>query len=57
MFVGILLTAMVGFSRVFLGVHYPSDVLAGWCAGAVWAGVTYLVGDWLESRGTVEEER
>lgn len=56
MFIGIVLTGMVGFSRVFLGVHYPSDVLAGWCAGAVWAGVTYLVGDWLESRGTVEEE-
>ena len=56
MFVGISLTLMVGFSRLYLGVHYPSDVLAGWCAGAVWAGVTYLVGDWLESRGTVEKE-
>ena len=54
--VGLFLTMLVGFSRIYLGVHYPTDVLAGWCAGAVWAAFTYLIGDWLESRGQIEKE-
>ena len=34
---------MVGLSRVYLGVHYPSDILAGWAAAAIWTVGTYLV--------------
>jgi undecaprenyl-diphosphatase len=42
-----LLIGMIGFSRIYLGVHYPSDVIAGYCAGAVWVGaVTSLTRIW-----------
>ena len=51
---GIGMTAMVGVSRVYLGVHWPSDVLAGWCVGAAWAALCWFVALQLQSRGQVE---
>ena len=36
------LVVMIGFSRVYLGVHWPSDVLAGWSLGAGWALLAWI---------------
>ncbi len=43
------LSAVIGFSRVYLGVHYASDVLAGWLLGTTWAGIVVIVGSWWDN--------
>ncbi len=55
--VAITLTLLIGCSRVYLGVHWPTDVLAGWCVGAGWASLFWLVALWLQRRGAVEPDR
>jgi undecaprenyl-diphosphatase len=49
-----LTTLLVGVSRVYLGVHWPTDVLAGWCIGAAWALLCWLVALRLQREGRVE---
>jgi membrane-associated phospholipid phosphatase len=50
--VGII--ALIGFSRVYLGVHYPSDVLAGWTGGAMWIISVFLFTRIRSSRSDTE---
>jgi undecaprenyl-diphosphatase len=52
--IGVSMTLLVGISRIYLGVHWPSDVVAGWCVGAAWAALCWFVALVLQQRGEVE---
>lgn len=54
--VAALLTLAIGTSRVYLGVHWPTDVLAGWTLGAAWAVLCWLAALWMQRHRHVETE-
>lgn len=53
---GTLLTVVVGVSRVYLGVHWPTDVLAGWTIGGCWALLCWILARGLQRSGRIEPE-
>ena len=50
----VLMVVLIGCSRVYLGVHWPSDVIAGWCVGSVWALAAYRLNHRLVRRAVVK---
>lgn len=52
--VAVALTLAIGFSRVYLGVHWPTDVIAGWCVGAAWALIFAVLAHAFQRRNQIE---
>jgi len=57
MAVAMLATLLVGTSRIYLGVHYPTDVLAGWLIGFSWALLCWMTERLIERRGGLKKEQ
>lgn len=51
--VAVFVAVIVGLSRVYVGVHWPSDVAAGWALGAAWASLSWLILHFINQRSRV----
>lgn len=54
--VALALAAMVGLTRVYLGVHYPTDVAAGWTLGIAWAVLCWGIARWFGLRAKAKAD-
>jgi undecaprenyl-diphosphatase len=54
---GVVIAILVGISRVYLGLHWPSDIAAGWAIGAAWAALSWVTLRWLQRRGAAQTGR
>jgi undecaprenyl-diphosphatase len=57
MAVAMLATLLIGGTRVYLGVHYPTDVLAGWLIGIAWALTCWLIERSIERKAGLRREK
>jgi undecaprenyl-diphosphatase len=53
--VALFISLIVGISRIYMGVHWPTDVIAGWAIGSSWALFCWLIQAWFQRKGKIEK--